>query len=161
MVQRTKWSLPLGVGTANYAYYEGEFDNLPDFTKLKPVATGIGPAFDLVPAKHGNDYALKFDGVFKTDKDGQHKFTLTSDDGSRLLIDGKVVVNNDGVHAPKTVTGSTFLKNGGHKGEAQFFQGGGGAELAIDIEGSGLARQPLGALGAPKEAELIKKPEPT
>ncbi|MFO0927759.1 MAG: hypothetical protein U0736_12095 [Gemmataceae bacterium] len=37
-----------GRGSTRFAYYEGDFgDQLPDFARLKPQATGVGPAFDL------------------------------------------------------------------------------------------------------------------
>ena len=160
LLQGIKVGLPTGVGSTTYAYYEGTWDKLPDFAKLKPKGTGAGLAFDLSSAKRANDYALKFDGVFKIEKEGQYKFWLNSDDGSRISIDGKVVVNNDGIHPPATVTGSAFLLKGVHQVTVEFFQGGGGAELTIDISGGGIAQQPLGTFVAPNEAALDKKPEP-
>ena len=45
------------------------------------------------------------DGVGKADREGVYRFHLSSDDGSVLWIDGKKVVDNDGVHAPKSASG--------------------------------------------------------
>ncbi|MCS7045640.1 MAG: PA14 domain-containing protein [Gemmataceae bacterium] len=125
----------------SYAYYEGEWDKLPDFARLKPKATGQTADFDLSVARRSHNMALKFDGFLKIAKEGQYKFWLTSDDGSKLWIGGKLVVNNDGVHAPTTVTGAVFLSKGMHPLTAAVFNAGGGVELAIDIQGQGLGRQ--------------------
>jgi hypothetical protein len=49
-------------------------------------------------------------------------FTLTSDDGSLLLIDDSVVVNNGSPHPPMTESGSVTLLAGTHSFEVQFFE---------------------------------------
>lgn len=132
-------------GTAAYnmtfAYYEGEWEKLPDFDKLKPAATGPVGDFDLGIARRNNNMAVKFDGFLKIAKEGQYKFWLTSDDGSKLWIDDKLAVNNDGIHAPSTVTGAVFLGKGMHKLAAAVFNAGGGVELNIDIQGQGISKQ--------------------
>jgi mono/diheme cytochrome c family protein len=129
--------------TANmtYAYYEGSWQNLPDFARLKPVATGIAAGFDLDLARRVNDMAMKFDGFLKIDRGGEYRFHLTSDDGSKLWIDGKVVVAHDGVHAPSTVSGAVRLTKGVYPFTAAVFNLGGGVELNVDIEAPGLGRQ--------------------
>jgi hypothetical protein len=57
---------------------------------------------------------------------GTYAFTLNSDDGSLLFIDGILVVDNGGPHAPQIVTGSTLLTAGSHPFEVQFFEDFGG-----------------------------------
>lgn len=126
-----------------YAYYEGSWDRLPDFAKLTPAATGEAGGFDITVARRGNDYALVFEGFLRIPRDGNYRFHLTSDDGSRLVIDGKKVVDNDGVHPPSTAAGNIKLKMGTYPLLAAMFNAGGGAELSIDIEGPTLGRQPL------------------
>lgn len=128
----------------NYAYYEGEWDKLPDFDKLKPIKTGTASDFDLGVAKRINDCAIKFDGFVKIDNNGSYTFTTNSDDGSRLWIDGKLVVDNDGVHAPTAKAGKIKLAKGMHKLTVAVFNAGGGFELSCEIEGPGLPRQSLG-----------------
>lgn len=144
-------------GATRYAYYEGNWPKLPDFAKLKPKATGTGSAFDLSVARRGNDYAIKFEGVFRIENEGQYKFWLTSDDGSKLYIDGHEVVNNDGVHPPQTTTGSMQLTKGIHRVTVGFFQVGGGAELDVQIQGRGLGKQSLSELVAISEEALSKQ----
>ncbi|HEX3147598.1 MAG TPA: c-type cytochrome, partial [Gemmataceae bacterium] len=160
LLQGAKSNLPTGKGTTRYAYYEGEWDKLPDFGTLKPKATGTGVAFELAVARRGSNYALRFEGVFPAESAGAYTFTLTSDDGSRLLIDGKKVVDVDGVHPPQTGSGKVELTKGIHKITVDFFQGGGEAVLDVEVESRSLGRQPLAPLVAATEADLAKKVEP-
>jgi len=74
--------------------------------------------------------------VFQVDRDGDYRFTLNSDDGSKLYVDGKLVVDNDGTHPPKAVSAGVKLTKGVHKVTVDFFQAGGGAELDVFIEGT-------------------------
>jgi len=160
LLQSIKVGTPTGKGTTRFSYYEGDWDNLPDFGKLKPKATGTGVAFDLGLAKRGSNFGMRFEGFFDAVSAGEYTFTLSSDDGSRLLIDGKKVVDNDGIHPPQTKSGSVELTKGVHTITVEFFQGGGGAELDVEVEGRSLGRQPLAPLVAATEADLEKKVEP-
>jgi mono/diheme cytochrome c family protein len=129
-----------------YAYYEGDWDQLPDFDKLKPIDTGKASDFDLTVARRVNNMALRFEGYLRIDRDEEYRFFLSSDDGSKLWIDGKLAVTNDGIHAPTTVTGKVHLGKGMHKLVAGVFNAGGGVELGVDIAGPGMARRPVGPL---------------
>src|SRR5262249_24558723 len=111
-------------------------------------------------ARRGNDYAIKFEGVFRAVREGNYRFFLTSDDGSLLHIDGKQIVENDGIHPPKSASGEVKLTAGVHQVVVAFQQAGGGAELDVQVQGPGLTMQQLGALVAASEANLDKKPEP-
>src|SRR5262249_11215152 len=66
-------------------------------------------------------------GILRVEKAGKTAFWTESDDGSRLLIDGKVVVDNGGVHSMAEKAGSAELTAGGHDLKIEFFNGGGGA----------------------------------
>jgi cytochrome c2 len=72
-----------------YAYYEGSWDKLPDFSKLEPKEVGDATNFDVSVARRKEQFALRFDGTIRLDKDGEYRFLIGSDDGSRLLIDEK------------------------------------------------------------------------
>ena len=149
-----------GRGATAYRYVEDSYDRVPDFDKLKPISTGTGAAFDLGVAKRSNNYALRFEGFFKIDQEAEYTFILHSDDGSRLWIDGKQVVDNDGIHPPSSKQGKTKLTKGIHKVVVGFFQAGGGAELSVLIEAPGFGSHNFADLVAPTEAALKKKPAP-
>jgi mono/diheme cytochrome c family protein len=133
------------VANLNYSYYEGSWQTLPDFAGLKPIATGTAVGFDLSLARRNDDMAMKFDGFLKIERDGDYRFYLTSDDGSKLWIDGKLVVANDGIHPPTTMSGAATLSNGIHAFTAAVFNAGGGVELDVDMKGPGLGRQKANA----------------
>jgi mono/diheme cytochrome c family protein len=161
LLQGVKVDLPSGRGSGTFAYYERQLNRLPNFARLTPTASGTGPAFDVTVAKRANDFALKFDGAFKVEKEGNYRFHLTSDDGSRLLIDGKTVVNNDGIHSTATASGDVTLAKGVHTVTVQYFQAGGEIVLDVEVEGPGLGRQPFAAMVAATPELLEAKPAPT
>ena len=72
---------------------------------------------------------------------GTWKFFTESDDGSRLWIDGELVVDNDGVHGNREVAGEVELKAGEQPIEVAMFERGGGASLTVRWEGPDLEKQ--------------------
>jgi mono/diheme cytochrome c family protein len=130
----------------SYAYYEGAWDKLPDFAKLKPRYTGQASGFDLSVARRAGNFALRFEGYLPIERDGAYRFHLSSDDGSKLYLDDKLVVANDGVHPPTTVTESVKLTKGKHKLTAGVFNAGDGVELRVEIEGPRMGRQDVAPL---------------
>lgn len=147
-----------GKGATLFSYYEGSWDKIPDFDKLKPKATGTAPGLDVGVAKRNNDFAIKFEGFLKLDREANYTFVLTSDDGGKIWVDGKVVVDHDGIHPPSTKRANAKLTKGVHKVTVGFMQGGGGAEIEVLLESPGQGQQNLGDLLAPTEAALEKKP---
>src|SRR5207302_7210547 len=75
--------------------------------------------------------------------DDFYQFAVESDDGSVLEIDDEVVVDNDGIHGSRVVTGHIPLRQGAHKFKLRYFQAQGGATLRVSWVGSGGAFQPL------------------
>lgn len=136
-------SIVVAVAPANvkYAYYEGAFLTLPTFSSLKPKQVGQMYGFDLSLALQHDNYAMAFESHLKIDKAGTYTFYLTSDDGSKLFIDNNLIVNNDGLHGPTTVTGTANLTVGMHKLQVGYFQHLGGADLRLQFEGPGLTKR--------------------
>lgn len=53
-----------------------------------------------------------------------YQFSMNSDDGSKLYIDGKLVLNNDGLHAPATrESGELVYAAGWHDFAVDYYQG--------------------------------------
>ncbi len=69
-----------------------------------------------------SDFGALMTGCLDVASDDTYTFSLNSDDGSLLYIDGALVVNNGGLHGPTTESGSTFLRAGQHSFMVQFFQ---------------------------------------
>lgn len=127
----------------SYSYYEGHFESLPDLATLTPRARGKTSGFDVNAGAGGrrDNFAIRFEGFFRNAAAGEYTFHLTSDDGSKLFIDGSLVVDNDGIHAPATKTGKVELIKGKHRFDVAVFNAGGEAELDVEYEGRGISRQ--------------------
>jgi alpha-L-fucosidase len=122
-----------------YKYFEGTWDKLPDFTKLMPVKTGVVDNVTLSEKKKSSDYGFVFDGFISVPETSVYTFFLTSDDGSRLVIDGETL-DNDGKHAMEEKSLGLALSAGLHKISVQFFQGSGGEGLSLEWKPLGKTR---------------------
>ncbi len=126
-----------------YKYYEGNWTALPDFDKLQPQATGGVEKIDVAPRQRDDQFALRFEGALAIDQEGDYTFHVASDDGSRILIDGKRVVDNDGIHGPQSKSGKVKLTKGVHLVTVDFFEAAGGEEVKAEFEGPGIGRQEI------------------
>lgn len=132
----------LGPGVA-YEYYEGAWTTLPAFDELKPAAKGVRRDISLAASPRGDNYALRFTGYLDIQTPGSYTFTLGSDDGSRLTVNGEELMKMDGIHGVTTQSKAVELKAGWQKVELIFFQGTGGVDLKLQYEGPGVTAQPL------------------
>ena len=86
-------------GGLRYSYYEGTWETLPDFTELKAVKVGIADSsFSLEKLPSKSNFGFIFNGYLKIDIEGYYGFALCSSDGSKLFINGREIINNDGLH---------------------------------------------------------------
>jgi mono/diheme cytochrome c family protein len=144
------------VAGLQYAYYEGEWEKLPKFETLTPVATGEAENFDLTPARRKNHFALRFEGTIELPQAGDYLFLIGSDDGSRLLIDGKVVVVTDGIHPFEQKRKKQPMIAGPHSVVVEYFENEGEEALQVDFEGPGMTQQPLAREAADFAREAIR-----
>jgi len=77
----------------DYRCYEGAWDKLPDFTKLRPQRTGVATNYDLNVRTRNEYVGLQFDGFINIPRDGRYTFHVASDDGSCLFV-GESSVNS-------------------------------------------------------------------
>lgn len=134
------------VSGLQYAYYEGDWEKLPDFRTLTPLVRGDADDFSLKVAKRQDHFGLRFEGSIKIDVAGDYLFLVGSDDGARLLIDGNVVVTNDGVHAFEQKRKKIKLAAGLHAIVVEYFEHEGDQTLQLDFEAPGMTQQPLTSL---------------
>jgi alpha-N-arabinofuranosidase len=125
----------------DYDYYKFNGNHLPNFADLKPLSSGATDNFIIPQMVSEENFALKYVGYIKIPEDGLYTFYTTSDDGSAILIDNKLVVDNDGRHAMVEDSGNVTLSAGYHKIELLFFQAGGGMGLNVSIKGPHLEKQ--------------------
>ena len=96
-------------------------------------------------SKKKDNFGYIFSGYINIKKNGVYQFQTTSDDGSRLLINHKILVDNDGLHSRKTFSKSIELKKGKHPFEVQFFERGGQEYLHVQWSGPGFELMPIPA----------------
>jgi len=129
----------------SYEYYEGQFESMPNFDALTPVRTGTAETFSLPPSEGVDLYALRFTGTLYVAQTDDFIFYSESNDGSRLYIDGNLIVNNDGVHNLIEVSGTTALAAGEHSIVLEYFQNRGTEGLTVSWSSSNIAKQPIPA----------------
>lgn len=130
----------------NFAYYEGGWQKLPDFDALKPKTQGQASGFDLGARQRNDGFGFRFSGFVHIPEDGDYRFYLGSDDGSRLTVDGHEIVINDGIHPHSVREGVAKLVAGVHEVQVDYFEGGGEESLSVEIQGPGLPKQPLASI---------------
>ena len=128
-----------------YSYYEGDWDRLPDFGTLTPVASGHHGEPDMAVRRRDERFAIRFAGYLEVPTEGVYSFYLTSDDGSKLWIGDEVIVDHDGLHAVGEQRGQIILKAGRHPITVGVFQAGGGRNLSVSYEGPRIERQRIPA----------------
>jgi mono/diheme cytochrome c family protein len=141
----------------NYEYYEVSWNDFGDFGELKPKTVGESEDFGVNVRQRNDQFALRFTAFVHIPKDGKYRFHLGSDDGSRMSVAGKEVVNVGGVHPHQTKTGEIELKMGAHQVVVEYFEAGGDESLKVEIEGAGLGRQPLAGLCSPEKEKAKPK----
>lgn len=144
-------------GGLNFAYYESasnfqiytdgtNWSSMPSFPSLNPVLQGGVSGLDLTPRRRRDGYAFNYNGYLNVPGDGLYTFTLNSDAGSKLYIDGQLVVNWDGQHSPADLSSWVGLQAGYHTLNVQYFcdtQPFGGYyydSISLSYEGPGITK---------------------
>ena len=68
------------------AYNGGVWPELPDFSWLRPIASGVATNFSADFRTRDEDCGLRFDGLIQIERPGRYTFFLESDDGSCLYV---------------------------------------------------------------------------
>ncbi len=117
---------------------------LPNLSDFVPFATLFTDTFEVRPQvfsggfpgalRQDDWFAIRFEGDFLSEIDGVAEFSLTSDDGAVLTIDGQKLIDNDGAHTAATVNGRRSLARGTHHLRLDYFQGARGqVALSLDV----------------------------
>ena len=130
-------------------FYQGkDLKKIPDFNQMKKGSSWISPEFNTnldqingLLAENNSSFALKYEGFIQVDVAGKYTFSTASDDGSKLFVDGKEVVDNDGNHGVMEQAGSIELTAGKHPIRVEYYNNGGGFWLDAFYKGPGLTKQ--------------------
>lgn len=117
----------------NYQYFEqtdGQSDKakqwrkLPDFENLKPKQQGIASGLEAdFRGDRSTGFAFRYRGLLQVPASGFHVLVLKSCDGSRIKIDGLLVLDNDGLHSATERRATVALEKGWHRIECEWFRG--------------------------------------
>lgn len=124
-------------------YFEGDIQEVATLASTTPLRSDIAAQVAIPETARAAAFGLHFDGYLRVPTDGVYRFALTSDDGSVLEIDGKVVIDRDGPRSPGESTGNIALAAGLHPVSLRYFQGGGGKALQLLVSRGELASKPV------------------
>src|SRR5262245_37630305 len=122
-----------------------DWQKIPDDRGGFQPATPDSTATVTLPKAIGEHVALRMQGFLDAPEDDLYRFALTSDDGSRLWLDGELVVDNDGLHGTLERRGERALGKGLHPIEVVWFNRTGDVELGLQWARPGAAFAPVPA----------------
>lgn len=143
-------------------FIEPGTQRIPDLSKLTPQGVIYAEAFDVAPRSFDEGFpgltdrfewfAIRYRGRFRAEHGGVHRFRLVSDDGARLFLDGRLVIDNDGLHPPREVAQAVKLPAGTYDLVLEYMQG-----PALDVALQLFVKRPRST-----EEELVRvaRPEP-
>jgi len=136
-------------GEVDFEFYDSSpsgstVDNIPATGYL---SSGTYTSFDIDALQNqedpgdNNNFSIRYSGYIQIDTQGSYTFYTSSDDGSKLFIDGTEVVDNDGGHGNQERSGSITLTTGLHDITVLYFENSGGETLTVQYQGPSVAKQ--------------------
>ncbi|RDY60286.1 nucleotide pyrophosphatase [Flagellimonas nanhaiensis] len=126
-------------------YHGDKMEELPNFSTLEPVQQGFVTEFShkqlIIDAAKEDQIALILESYLEIDETSTYGFFTNSDDGSKLYVNGELVVDNDGNHGVRERGGRMDLEKGRHLIRVEFYNGGGGYHLDVKYQGKEIPKQ--------------------
>lgn len=97
-------------------------DKVPDLKRVDKNINFESTQDDWPGTQFKDFFYIRWTGTIRVPAEGKYTFSLESDDGSRLFIDGKQVLENGGAHAMEEVSGSLQLAAGDHALKVEYFE---------------------------------------
>ena len=125
---------------ASYYAFSNEISRMPDVSGVAVAASGVidrvvfartTSVWEGMPDDLTNCYAAVYDGALRIRDAGRYTLTLNSDDGSRLWLDGRMIIDNDGAHSMCSKSVSLPLCEGLHDLKIEYFENAGEAGLEL------------------------------
>lgn len=113
--------------------------SMETLNQLAPVEVGVVPdvSIDVSQRKKEEGFALRFTGMLQVSERGRYDFRVESDDGSRVYINGKLLIDNDGPHGMTEKRGSVRLPVGSHEYVVTYTNTSGSKGLSTGWKGPG------------------------
>jgi hypothetical protein len=118
-----------------YKYYEGRFSSVEQIEVSGVKKSGVLKNVSIANATVADSFAFVFNAWIKIPEKAVYSFYTFSDDGSRLYIDGRMVVDNDGSHSAGRADGTIALAEGYHDFKLLYFEDYSGSKLEVGFSG--------------------------
>ena len=142
------WTPAIRPGTTSpglhYDAYEwpaGNARSVSEMAGLTPVRSGSATKVAAADLSRKESAGIVYEGYIKIPADAIYTFYLSSDDGSRLSLDGQMAIDNDGLHGEDERSARIPLKKGFHAFRLAYFNGTGGSGLKFSFSTQGQPRQ--------------------
>ena len=120
----------------SYFAYNGQMHTVALIGSGKRVGRGtIDRIYPMQDKNFGGSWNIEFSGIMDVKKAGKYGFAVSSDDGSALYIDNKVVIMNDGPHGSVEKKNTVTLATGKHQVNLLYFNQSGGYALSATVKG--------------------------
>ncbi len=130
----------------HYKYYEGDWQELPNYSRLNPVKESKIAQFDLTAVdKRADHYSIQFESELQVDQPGTYTFELMSDDGSMMWVNGQALIDLNGPGGARSKTGEIALDAGRHAIRVAYFETYGDNVLDVRYSGPGIEMQQIPA----------------
>jgi len=130
-------------GLKEEIYYGGKNSKIPNLNKradamrIVPVVAYANTKANWKGFTKADNFAVRWSGQLSISQKGSYKFSLKSDDGSRLLLDRKLIVNNDGTHGMRNREGMAPLRQRSYDVILEYFDKTGHAGMIFRYMGPG------------------------
>ncbi|MGF7040742.1 family 20 glycosylhydrolase [Mucilaginibacter lappiensis] len=129
-----------------YQLFTGTFTSTNQLSNQAATDSGIVKTFNTADyRKSKGKFGIVYTGYINIDADGNYGFSTLSGNGSVLLIDDQLVVDNDGKHAVTEQDGAVPLLKGYHRFTLKYVDAGGPAALKVFINAPGKQKAELTA----------------
>lgn len=150
--------LPLVSGDVDFGTNVQYPDSFKGMVYLLPPGTTSMPAYDAMKAQlalytrtfevepqnfkglgapgaspRAQDFGIRYEGFFTTRTAGTYQITVANEDGARLYVDNKLVVDNDGVHPVTYKAGNVDLAVGNHSLRIDYFKAAANPEVCLEV----------------------------
>lgn len=135
--------VPAGNGI-RYSYYAGAIGDVNNFAKKSAKKTGITDEITLDVKEVSDNFGVIYNGLLKVEHDGCYIFSLACDDGAKLFLDGKEIINlNWNAGGIRDIW--VEMEKGFHRIEVQFFENTHEERLEVGLLGPGVSAESIPA----------------
>jgi hypothetical protein len=113
----------------------------PFLRRIEPKIDYPSGEGSFADSKIADHFATRWTGLVRIPAGGEWTFFTESDDGSRLFVDGKQLLDNGGAHGMQEASGAITLSKGDHPIAIDYFDQGGVGGIRFSWKGPGVDKQ--------------------